>query len=482
MRQPFMSFRLRLTLWNVGIMAFLLLVLGVIIRFTTQAAIGASMDRQLEARARTSVEHWRRFDRDRMYPPPWYRPGQRRPRAAPDASNAFVRFWPRTLDTTGAPYLPWADDRPWDPESVAKSAAGQTISTSVWSGREHIRVRSIPLHYNHKVIGVMQIASSLANMDQALASLTVTMLALVPLMLIACGLAAANITGRAMRPVRSMAQTAGRIGAGNLSERLPVSGNDEVAELARTINSMLGRLDDAFTQLEHSFQQQRRFTADASHELRTPLTAIKGNVSLALAADRTAAEYRSALEDTNQATDIMHQIVQELLFLARSDANQLRLEARPIDVHELLQSSVDAVQGLERPTVVIETPDHLPPLCGDPNLLLRAIVNLLVNALKHTRLNGAISLSASLEDSKYYITVTDTGEGIPAEHLPHLTERFYRADASRARSQGGTGLGLAICRCIVEAHGGTLTFVSKVGVGTIVTICLPFSAPAMIEG
>src|SRR5437588_10653690 len=108
-----------------------------------------------------------------MYAPPW--PGQRRPRPAPDASNAFVRFWPRTLDTSGAPYLPWADDRPWDPASVPKTAAGQTISTSVWSGREHIRVRSLPLYYEGKVIGVMQIASSLENMDQALTSLTITM-------------------------------------------------------------------------------------------------------------------------------------------------------------------------------------------------------------------------------------------------------------------------------------------------------------------
>jgi signal transduction histidine kinase len=102
--------------------------------------------------------------------------------------------------------------------------------------------------------------------------------------------------------------------------------------------------------------------------------------------------------------------------------------------------------------------------------------------MKHTRLNGAISLSASVEGDMYYITVTDTGEGIPAEHLPHLTERFYRADASRARTQGGTGLGLAICKCIVESHGGSLKFVSKVGVGTIVTMALPFNPPLQIEG
>src|SRR5205807_4731274 len=120
-------------------------------------------------------------------------------------------------------------------------------------------------------------------------------------------------------------------------------------------------------------------------------------------------------------------------------------------------------------------PQFLPRLYADPNQMLRAQVNLLVNALRHTRVDGAVSLSASVHDTEFIIRVTDTGEGIPPEHLPHLCERFYRADASRVRSQGGTGLGLAICQCIVEAHGGTLNFVSAVGVGTIVTITLPYS-------
>ncbi len=471
-----MSVRMRLMLWNVGVLAFVLIALGIVVRFTTQAAISASVDRELEQRTGPFVEHWRRFDRDRRFVPRWYRPGQpRRAVPPPNAANAFVRFWPRTLGTKGQPYLPWANDLPWDASAVARTAQGQAVSTSIRIGGEHVRVHSIPLYKDGEIAGAMQIASSLADMDQALSSLTLTLLALSPVVLLACGLAGAIITGRAMRPVRTIVEASGRIGAGSLSERLPVVGRDDFSELALTINGMLGRLDEAFRQLEQAFEQQIRFTADASHELRTPLTAIKGNVSLALTGERTAEEYRKALEDTNRATDNMSHIVQELLFLARSDAKQLTLDLRVIDVRDLLQSAVDAVQGLEQPTVLIETPDYLPRLCVDPIYLQRALVNLLVNALRHTRLDGAVSLSADVDGNNHIIRVTDTGEGIPPEHLPHLCERFYRADASRVRSQGGTGLGLAICQCIVEAHGGTLSFVSAVGVGTIVTITLPYS-------
>jgi heavy metal sensor kinase len=472
-----MSVRLRLMLWNVGILAFILIAVGVVVRITTQAAISASVDRELEQRSNPFVQRWFRFDRDRRFAPRWYREGLTRPPGPPqDVANAFVRFWPRTLDTLGRPYLPWANDRPWDHATVAASAQGRQVSTSIWVDGEHIRVRSFPLYNNDRqIVGVMQVASSLADMDQALTSLTVTMLALSPFVLLACGLAGAVITGRAMGPVRTIVETSSRIGAGNLSERLPIIGSDDFAELAVTMNGMLGRLDDAFRQLEQAFEQQIRFTADASHELRTPLTAIKGNVSLALTGDRPAADYRKALEDTNRATDNMSHIVQELLFLARSDAKQLKLDLRVIDVRELLQDAVDAVHGLEQPTILIETPDFLPRLYADPNHLLRILVNLLVNALRHTPVTGAISLAAHVEDSEFIIRVTDTGEGIPPEHLPHLTERFYRADASRVRSHGGTGLGLAICQCIVDAHGGTLGFVSAVGVGTIVTVTLPYS-------
>jgi two-component system, OmpR family, sensor kinase len=474
------SVRLRLTLWNVAIVALVLFALGGVVHYTTQAAMSTALNHNLELRSRPFVEHWKRFDRDRLFVPPWYRPGRPRPAHPPpgpfdNPANAIARFWPRTLDTRGQPYLPWGMDRPWDDASVARAAQGEHVFTSVWIGSEHIRVLSFPLHKNHQVVGVMQVASSLAAMDQAGASLSATMLTLSPLMLLACGLVGAFITGRAMRPVRTIAQAAGRIGAGNVSERLPVIGNDDFAALAVTVNGMLGRLDDAFTQLEQAYEQQRRFTADASHELRTPLTAIKGYVSLALAADRPAADYRKALEDTNRASDNMRHIVDELMFLARSDADQLAIALRPIDVHELLQAAADAAQGSEEPAISIDAPADLPPLCADPNHLLRALVNLLVNALRHTPANGAVTLGASVSGGEMELSVRDTGEGIAEEHLPHVCERFYRVDASRSRAHGGTGLGLAICRCIAEAHGGRLKLESRLGQGTTASIILPVS-------
>ena len=200
-----MSVRLRLMLWNVGLLALLLVALCVVVRVTTQAAIGASVDRRLDQRSIAFVEHWRRFDRDRLFAPPWYRYGQPRPVGPPlERADTLVRFWPRTLDTNGHAYLPWSYDRPWDAGAVAMAASCRNVSTSIWVDGEQVRVHSIPLYKDETVVGVMQIASSLADLDQVLSVLTITMFALSPFILLACGLTGAAITGHAMRPVRTM--------------------------------------------------------------------------------------------------------------------------------------------------------------------------------------------------------------------------------------------------------------------------------------
>lgn len=501
----FIPIRLRLTLWNISILALVLLALGAVLQYTMQAMLTASMDRDLEQRADIFAENWRKM---MAHPPPGPQPGAPkpppkantpppgspsgmpnrpgpRPKAAPvkpapqpDISkDVFARFWPRTLDTRGFPFFPWAKDVPWDRQLVASSARGASVFKTTYIGEEHARILSIPLRRDdNSIAGVIQVASSLGEMDRALMGLRSTLLILSLPALLACGLAGAFLTGRAMRPVRHISQASSRIGAGNLSERLQVSGNDEFAELAVTINGMLGRLDDAFSQLAQAYEQQRRFTADASHELRTPLTAIKGNVSLALASDRTPAEYREALTATNQAADRMNRIVQDLLFLARSDAGQFPMKRRIIEIPELLQSAAEAVQGEEQAAVQVVTKEPLPPFCGDSSHLLRLLVNLLQNALRHTPPEGRIVLSGEADKTMLTLRVQDTGEGIAAEHLPHICERFYRVDAARTRSQGGTGLGLSICQSIVAAHSGTMQIESEVGKGTLVTIRLPYDA------
>ena len=250
-------------------------------------------------------------------------------------------------------------------------------------------------------------------------------------------------------------------------------GKDEFSELAGTFNGMLGRLELAFTRLGQALEQQRRFTADASHELRTPLTIIKANTSLALEEERSNAEYRRALEAADRAADATNRIVQDLLLLARGDAGQLRMELRPLHINEVLERAVEAFESFSTAPIAREWTEPSLLVPGDSHHLLRLFSNLLENAVRHTPPTGRITVTAGAEGDSAVVRITDTGEGIPPEHLPHVCERFYRVDAARARRHGGTGLGLAICQSIAEAHHGSLAIESVVGLGTTVIVRLP---------
>ncbi len=344
-----------------------------------------------------------------------------------------------------------------------------------------MRVFSVPLRRDEIVVGAVQVAFPLTDINRAIASLNRTLLTLAPLALLIAGAGGAFLTDRALRPVRHISQAAEQIEAKDLSGRLPVTGKDEFSELARTFNAMLGRLEEAFTLLEKAFEQQRRFTADASHELRTPLTVIKANTSLALRGTRTVEDYRRALEAADRAADMTTSIVQDLLLLARSDAGNLGLSADVMPIQQVLERASEAVRNPENAPVRLNIFDADLSVVGNENELIRLFSNLLENAARHTPVDGTITVTAHSEEKTLVVTVADTGEGIPPEHLPHVTERFYRVDASRTRPSGGTGLGLAICRSIVEAHGGTLSITSAVGKGTTVTVTLPRIAPHTMQ-
>lgn len=364
-----------------------------------------------------------------------------------------------------------------------KSILNQTAFNEALGGRETIRTISIkghparlctvPIRSDGKIIGVVQVARSLTSVYDELRHLSRTVLLISPLALLLAGLCGALLTGRALRPVRDFTVAARSISADNLNSRLPVKGGDEFAELASTFNSTLDRLQDAIERLAESLEQQRRLTADASHELRTPLTVIKAHTSLALSSKRTVAQSTATIRTIDQAADIMSRIVQDLLLLARADAGQLAIQNDKILLREAAGIAIDAVSALDGPDAVIGAFDPEIRVAGDLHLLTRVFTNILSNAKRHTPPDGSVTLDASVEGGRVTVKVTDTGEGIPPEALPHIGERFYRVDTSRARTKGGTGLGLAICRTIVEAHAGTLSIESIQGDGTVVTVVLP---------
>jgi len=278
------------------------------------------------------------------------------------------------------------------------------------------------------------------------------------------------LSSHAVRPVVDMGQTISQINASNLTRRLDLTDVDtELAGLGLVVNQMLDRLENAF-------QQQTRFTADASHELRTPLAVIMSQVELALARPREGAAYRESLEACGRAAVRMKTLVENLLTLARVDADKLDLKQERVDLNRLAAENAAMLLPLacERGvTICVETSGSPVTIQGDPGRLTQVIMNVLNNAILYNKPGGEARVVTRLENEQAILTVFDTGIGIPSADLPHLFERFHRVDSARSRSTGGSGLGLAICRGIVEAHGGVISATSTLGQGSEFVVRIP---------
>jgi signal transduction histidine kinase len=227
--------------------------------------------------------------------------------------------------------------------------------------------------------------------------------------------------------------------------------------------------DRSLRPLEAAFDRQKRFTADASHELRTPLSIVKTAAELGRTNTGADEESRALFARIEKTADRTACLVTNLLQLARSDSGNLPVSCDTIDLPAFLTEVTDDARILFPGGARLEIGSCAATLYADPQLLSQLLHNLLTNALRHTTKEGTVIISAT----ENTIMVADTGTGIAPEHLPHLTERFYRADTARTRKGGGTGLGLAICQAIVEAHSGKLTIESTLGRGTIVHVFLP---------
>ena len=453
------SVRVRLALWNVGVLAFVLAGLAVLFSVTLRANISAAVDRHLSQRA----HHGQHILED---PRPSPRLRQPPPGEEPDSSGEMR---PRVFLPGGRGLIP--TDTPLDAAALRRAEAGAESYKTIQSAAGDVRVYTLPVVQNGTVIGVVQTGTLLTHIYAERARMTATFLYLVPVVLLVAGLGAAFLTDRALRPVRRIAVSASRIEAEDLSHRLPVTGDDEFSDLAETINGMLSRLEASFARQEQAFEQQKRFAADASHELRTPLTIIKANTSLSLSERRTASEYEKTLRAVDAAADRMTRIVQDLLLLARADADQLAYALTPTSLADVLHSAAAAVPKSDAAPIEIDLPEPLWAL-GHADSLTRLFSNLLENAARHTPPDGYITVTAEALGERIVVQIADTGAGIAPEHLPHVTERFYRVEAARSRAQGGTGLGLAICRSIADAHGGHLEVSSILGQGTTVRVTL----------
>jgi heavy metal sensor kinase len=276
------------------------------------------------------------------------------------------------------------------------------------------------------------------------------------------------VATRAIRPIEAISATAVKIAGGDLSQRINAADTDsELDRLAGVLNSTFARLEAAFT-------QQARFTSDASHELRTPVAVILSQTQTALSRQRPGPEYREALEACQRAARRMKTLTESLLELARLDAGQEAMKQERFDLRRVAGDCVELVRPLAAERGIQIHCDVAAIEClGDAGRIGQVVTNLLTNAIAFNRDQGEVRLAARIEENAVLVTVSDTGQGIPEEDVPHLFERFYRADKSRSRIQGRNGLGLAICKAIVDAHGGSIEVSSQVGVGSTFTVKLP---------
>lgn len=343
-----------------------------------------------------------------------------------------------------------------------------------------------PLIYNGQVVGVLQAATYTGDLPSNFRSLFIPSALLTILLAFSFGWFMAR---KALKPIDDVIAAANLIESGtDLGRRIEYKGpNDEIGRLTNTINNMLSRLQSAYSELDESYKAQRRFVSDASHELRTPLTTIRGNIDLLdkiweshrnninEMEEETVAMSKEAIRDIAEEAERMSRLVNDLLSLARADAG-LVMEKSWIPVEPLVKEAVRKASFLPRQVdwkvgPLEELADRY--VYGNEDYLQQMLFIFIENAFKYTD-EGEVKLEAVREGDQVGIRISDTGVGMDESEVPHIFERFYRADLSRGKVVG-TGLGLPIAKWIIDEHGGSIEVVTKKGKGTSFTIWLPTS-------
>jgi heavy metal sensor kinase len=462
-RHP-LSIRVRLTLWYVGATVLVLAVYAA----GVFAFVRGNLSQGLDDRLRADFQ-WPREMLSKL----------------PDGT---ITSYDENVSPDSSPWLQvWSTNgqllyRTWTAEHMPVPTAGElaakandqivtvqdmTPSVRVLSGTSTIGGQSV----------VIQVAKSEAPMDQELRQLLFVFLLGLPFAVAVAGLGGYSLARRALAPVDRMAERARSITAERLTDRLPVDNpDDELGRLASVFN-------DTLTRLESSFDQMRRFAADASHELRTPLTAIRTVGEVGLRGKRDASAYREVIGSMLEEVDGLTQLIDRLLTLSRADNGEVKLALSVVDVAGLAEDVAAQLDVLaeEKQQSLTLAREAFPRCMGDPLVLRQALLNLIDNAIKYTPIGGRIAIRITESANSAFIDVADDGPGIPDELQPRIFDRFYRVDESRSRENGGTGLGLSIAKWAVEVNGGRLTLVQTSSPGSTFRIILPLASAARFE-
>ncbi len=460
-----MSIRLRLTLWYTGLLAVTLIIVGALIYSVIGGTLKADLDDRLAAQAQDVIS----LIQAENDPFSVMASGRAR---LPSIDVFGSQYYVQILQLDGRAVQLSENLRgqrlPLPEDLITDLAAGQVRYATVAIGPAvRLRTLTAPIVLVDRPIGIVQVASSQASADDALRGVRRALLLGSLIALLLAGVGGSVLARAALRPIKAITETTRQItDTRHLSQRISVSvPTDELGRLTATINDMLGRLEEAFN-------GQQRLVADVSHELRTPLTTIQGNLDLLRRGAADDPEMRGdALRAIGDETARMRRLVSDLLLLAQADAG-LQIQPQPVELDTLLLEVYRQAQMLAGDVTVRLGAEDQAIVEGDADRLKQLLLNLVVNALKYTPAGGTVTLTLRRSLGWVVVAVADTGVGIAAEDLPHIFDRFYRADRSRTRS-GGSGLGLSIAQWIAQVHGGRIEVESTVGVGSTFTAWLP---------
>ncbi len=464
----FNSIQTRLTAWYVVLLGIVLILFSVFLNFFLSQRLHESVDNSLKVSATVVA----RSATMKFSQPPL--PGMERffeQFLGYENLNKFYRIYDGSGNVGSRSKNVDASKFPLTQTAYADALTGQTsYETFKIDGIHPVRVITMPVLRGQDLVNLVQVGTSLDSVHDTLKNLKIFLFTAVPLVLLVATLFGRLMARRALKPVSKIIQTARDVGGGaDLSKRIPVPEvQDELGQLAATFNDMMDRL-------ESSFSQVRQFSSDASHELRTPLTVLQGQNELVLNKERDVEEYQEVIASNLEEINYMSKVLEDLFILSRSDENQIQLECKPMNLREVIDEVFGHAEALADEKNIKISIAFLEPvqINGDAIRLRQMIWNILHNAIKYTQPGGQIKISLEEKEDSAFLTIQDTGIGIPEEHLPNIFDRFFRVEKSRSRQEGGSGLGLSICKHIVEAHKGQIDVESQLGIGTKFKIRLP---------
>ncbi len=461
------SIRLRLTAWYAGLLAGALVLFGFFVYVGLEQYLVRNATASLEEQARSIGSELTQLSSKR----PGWLAQEVEESYAPEANSNFIRVSKpdgTILYVSGEP-----KDGGFHPSQVPAFKIGVasrlTKRVEIPGGRA-LFVEAIAFDDTGSRF-LVECGIPYSKISNVLNGLLRMLAVYLPLVVSLAGFGGYWLMRRSLRPVDEITSRAEGITSTNLSERLPViQTGDEMERLSTSLNRMIARLEEAF-------QHIHRFSADASHELRTPLTILQlelGEIVQNKTLDpEIADQIGSALEETER----LSRIVENLLIISRLDAGEVKMEKALLDLGELARSTAEQMKVLaeEKCLEMSCRIEQSVLVLGDQSRMKQVVVNLVANAIKYTPEGGEITVAVRLDHGRAILEVADNGVGIPQYVIPHIFERFYRADKARSRDSGGAGLGLAIVKAICSAHGGEVRVFSEEGKGSRFTVVMPLA-------